>query len=121
MPVAQLVEHRTFNPGVTGSNPVWHTLGSYSNLSLNSTKLLIWIYESLDIGVSPSGKAHDFDSCIRWFESNYPSYGKRRNFQKSDMKLKDVWSYQYKAVKLACGGEPRIERQDETKPFRVTT
>lgn len=33
-----------------------------------------------------------------------------RNFQKSDMKLKDVWSYQYKAVKLACGGELRIER-----------
>ena len=26
------------------------------------------------IGVSPSGKAQDFDSCIRWFESSYPSY-----------------------------------------------
>ena len=25
-------------------------------------------------GVSPSGTAQDFDSCIRWFESNYPSY-----------------------------------------------
>lgn len=24
-------------------------------------------------GVSPSGKAQDFDSCIRWFESSYPS------------------------------------------------
>ena len=23
-----------------------------------------------DIGLSPSGKAQDFDSCIRWFESN---------------------------------------------------
>ncbi len=22
------------------------------------------------IGLSPSGKAQDFDSCIRWFESN---------------------------------------------------
>ena len=28
-------------------------------------------------GVSPSGKAQDFDSCIRWFESNYPSHEKR--------------------------------------------
>ncbi len=25
LPVAQLVEHRTFNPGVTGSNPVRQT------------------------------------------------------------------------------------------------
>ena len=25
-------------------------------------------------GVSPSGKAQDFDSCIRWFESSYPSF-----------------------------------------------
>ena len=24
-------------------------------------------------GVSLSGKAQDFDSCIRWFESSYPS------------------------------------------------
>ena len=24
-------------------------------------------------GLSPSGKAQDFDSCIRWFESNQPS------------------------------------------------
>ena len=26
------------------------------------------------IGLSPSGKAQDFDSCIRWFESNQPSF-----------------------------------------------
>ena len=25
------------------------------------------------IGVSPSGKATDFDSVMRWFESSYPS------------------------------------------------
>lgn len=24
-------------------------------------------------GISPRGKAQDFDSCIRWFKSNYPS------------------------------------------------
>ena len=28
---------------------------------------------AVSTGVSPSGKAQDFDSCIRWFESNYPS------------------------------------------------
>ena len=26
-----------------------------------------------NIGVSPSGKATDSDSVIRWFESSYPS------------------------------------------------
>lgn len=26
-----------------------------------------------DNGHLPSGKAQDFDSCIRWFESNMPS------------------------------------------------
>ena len=28
------------------------------------------------IGVSPSGKAQDFDSCIRWFKSIHPSHKK---------------------------------------------
>ena len=29
-----------------------------------------------DNGPSPSGKAQDFDSCTRWFESSWPSYGR---------------------------------------------
>ena len=28
----------------------------------------------MNIGVSPSGKATDSDSVIRWFESSYPSH-----------------------------------------------
>ena len=28
------------------------------------------------IGMSPSGKAQDFDSCIRWFEPSHPSQKK---------------------------------------------
>ncbi len=28
-------------------------------------------------GVSPSGKAQDFDSCIPWFESRHPSQFRR--------------------------------------------
>ena len=32
-----------------------------------------------DNGLSPSGKAQDFDSCTRGFESRWPS-GKRLNF-----------------------------------------
>ena len=67
----------------------------------------------------------DFDSCANKRVGSNPTtaaFGvfvgsnpttpvmENRNFQKSDMKLKDVWSYQYKAVKLACGGKLRIER-----------
>ena len=33
------------------------------------------IREDLDIGLSPSGKAQDFDSCSRQFESGWPSFG----------------------------------------------
>ncbi len=32
------------------------------------------IYRRVVIGVWPSGKATDFDSVIRWFESSYPSH-----------------------------------------------
>ena len=28
-------------------------------------------------GLSPSGKAQDFDSCSRWFESSHPSHTKK--------------------------------------------
>ena len=55
-----------------------------------------------------------FNFCI--FVGSSPAtlvMGKKRIFQKSDMKLKDVWSYQYKTVKLACGGKLRLK--GETK------
>ena len=34
--------------------------------------LMKWYYRLRWIGVSPSGKAPDFDSGIRWFKSSYP-------------------------------------------------
>ena len=51
--VVQLVEHQIVALGVVGSNPIGHP-----------------IYK---IGMSPSGKAPDFDSGIRRFESCLPS------------------------------------------------
>lgn len=48
--IAQLGEHQIVTLEVYGSNPYIHL-----------------------VGVSPKGKATDFDSVIRWFESNYPS------------------------------------------------
>ena len=37
--------------------------------SIPITRLFI----NIIIGVQPSGKARDFDSLMRWFESSYPS------------------------------------------------
>lgn len=40
----------------------------------NSLMLIKFIlHPCLNIGLQPSGKAWDFDSQIRWFESNWPS------------------------------------------------
>ena len=53
-PLAQLAEHLTFNQGVRSSNLRWVTIA-------------VMRYNSLFfIGLSPSGKATDFDSVIPW-------------------------------------------------------
>ena len=60
-----MAEHWIVVPGVVGSSPITHPRqrrGSglpRSSLSFHS-------------GASPSGKARDFDSLIRWFESSHP-------------------------------------------------
>ena len=56
--IAQPVEHLTVNQAVAGSNPA---------RGANFTNP--WG----DWGIAKSVKARDFDSRIRWFESNYPS------------------------------------------------
>ena len=50
--VVQLVEHQIVVLGVVGSSPIIHPINN---------------------GISPSGKAPDFDSGIRRFKSCYPS------------------------------------------------
>ena len=52
--VVQLVERQIVILVVVGSSPIVHPI--------------------LSSGISPSGKAPDFDSGIRWFESSYPSH-----------------------------------------------
>ena len=80
--VAQSVEQRTENPRVTGSIPVLGTLcasGSVVEHRLakarvaSSNLVSRFLFRILQLsydGLSPSGKAQDFDSCIRWFESS---------------------------------------------------
>ena len=55
--VAQSVERQIVVLEVVGSIPISRPIF----LKINN------------IGVSPSGKARDFDSRIRWFKSSYPS------------------------------------------------
>ena len=52
--MAELVKgltHRFVDPACVGSNPTFRP----------------------SIGIEPSGKALDFDSNMRWFESSYPN------------------------------------------------
>ena len=68
-------------PGVVGSSPISHPRQSRGSGSPRSPI-------SFHIGASPSGKARDFDSLIRWFESSRPSQiiraGQRRFIKDHD-------------------------------------
>ena len=56
-PLAQLVEHLTFNQGVTGSSPVWLTI-------------LV-----LDAEVAELADAHDSKSCSARSVGSTPTFG----------------------------------------------
>ena len=68
-------------PGVVGSSPITHPRQRRGS-GLSRSPL------SFHIGASPSGKARDFDSLIRWFESSRPSQiiraGQRRFIKDHD-------------------------------------
>ena len=73
----------TFNHGVPGSNPGWVTK-KYADVAKLADALDLgssgrpWGFKSLhphqNEGVSPSGKAQDFDSCTRRFKSCHPCH-----------------------------------------------
>ena len=62
------------------------------------------------IGVSPSGKVQDFDSCIRWFESGYPNQSPQAGLYAciyaQMAKLADAAVSKAAAVRR-CGFDPR--------------
>ena len=63
--IAQSVERLTVNQNVTGSSPVRGAILTFCHSSA------VVFMDSW--GIAKSVKARDFDSRIRWFESNYPS------------------------------------------------
>ncbi len=80
-----MVEHSAVNRVVAGSSPAWGAIcGALAQLGerLNGIQEVVGsipigstiISTICEIGVSPSGKAQDFDSCIPWFESRHPSH-----------------------------------------------
>ena len=79
--VVQLAEHWIVVPGVVGSSPITHPRQRRGS-GLPRSPL------SFHSGASPSGKARDFDSLIRWFESSRPSQiiraGQRRFIKDHD-------------------------------------
>ena len=64
--LAQLAEHRIVVPGVVGSSPISHPIDWGIGPSQSP--------DLFHLGMSPSGKAQDFDSCIRAFEPRHPSH-----------------------------------------------
>ena len=59
-PLAQLVEHLTFNQGVTGSSPVWLTI-------------------KINAGVAELADAHDSKSCSVRSVGSTPTFGTNLN------------------------------------------
>ena len=73
-----------------GSNPFTHPCNNDGLVRVRVyivTMCLTTIMNAESTGVSPSGKAQDFDSCIRQFESGYPSHLKKLDSELVDYAL----------------------------------
>ena len=75
-----------------------------------------------NIGVSPSGKATDSDSVIRWFESSYPSHGYHILYKEYASKY-NIWFLFYMAYFILpqigerIGVKTRIRKTVDTYCF----
>ena len=94
-------------PGVVGSSPISHPRQSRGS-GLPRSPI------SFHIGASPSGKARDFDSLIRWFESSRPSQAnpRRRRF---------AFKYRHDPVAQSAEQLPFKQWVRGSNPRRVTT
>ena len=107
MGVVQLAEHWIVVPGVVGSSPITHPRQRRGS-GLPRSPL------SFHSGASPSGKARDFDSLIRWFESSRPSQAnpRRRRF---------AFKYRHDPVAQPAEQLPFKQWVRGSNPRRVTT
>ena len=98
-------------PGVVGSSPISHPRQSRGSGSPRSPI-------SFHIGASPSGKARDFDSLIRWFESSRPSQiiraGQRRFIKDHDPVAQSAEQLPFK--QWVRGSNPRRVTKEKHHP-----
>ena len=106
MGVVQLAEHWIVVPGVVGSSPITHPRQEQGDRG-NPGPLC-----SASIGASPSGKARDFDSLIRWFESSRPSQANQR---------RQRFKYRHDPVAQSAEQLPFKQWVRGSNPRRVTT
>ena len=101
-------------PGVVGSSPISHPRQSRGSGSPRSPI-------SFHIGASPSGKARDFDSLIRWFESSRPSQiiraGQRRFIKDHDPVAQSAEQLPFK--QWVRGSNPRRVTTSEQAAYRL--
>ena len=105
MGVVQLAEHWIVVPGVVGSSPITHPRQRRGS-GLPRSPL------SFHSGASPSGKARDFDSLIRWFESSRPSQANQR---------RQRFKYRHDPVAQSAEQLPFKQWVRGSNPRRVTT
>ena len=101
-------------PGVVGSSPITHPRQRRGS-GLSRSPL------SFHIGASPSGKARDFDSLIRWFESSRPSQiiraGQRRFIKDHDPVAQSAEQLPFK--QWVRGSNPRRVTTSEQAAYRL--
>ena len=113
MGVVQLAEHWIVVPGVVGSSPITHPRQRRGS-GLSRSPL------SFHIGASPSGKARDFDSLIRWFESSRPSHAlfrRRRCHKIPDPVAQSAEQLPFK--QWVRGSNPRRVTTSEQAAYRL--
>ena len=101
-----MAEHWIVVPGVVGSSPITHPRQRRGS-GLPRSPL------SFHSGASPSGKARDFDSLIRWFESSRPSQANQR-------RRRFAFKYRHDPVAQSAEQLPFKQWVRGSNPRRVT-
>ena len=124
-PLAQLVEHLTFNQGVTGSNPVRPTLKNNVLLTSRNLSLLTKFLSPRRQGISPR-TIEFYESCLKPFTSSYYLTPEDVNKFLANLKCGNAKHAYFRAIRAFCNWLTRqgylkdnpIERVDAPKPSR---
>ena len=124
-PLAQLVEHLTFNQGVAGSIPARPTLKNNGLLTSRSLSLLTKFLGSRRQGISPR-TIEFYESCLKPFARGYNLTPEDINRFLADLKCGNAKHAYFRAIRAFCNWGTRqgylkdnpIERVDAPKPSK---